>query len=125
VFAPGFKAQVLVNHCKYMYIDMVHLESEGTQNLKNLLKLEGCTILFLWSQVTRPFKEKSSLICHKSHWQLKRWTEIYGACSVVTIVDCQVPENLTREMPDVSWLIQVTEEILISLWKSQVTRAEE
>jgi hypothetical protein len=79
----------------------------------------------LRSQVTRPFKEKSLLICHMSHWLPKRWTEISGACGAVTIVDCQVPENLAEEMPDVSQLIQVTEEILISSWRSQVTRAEE
>jgi len=52
-------------------------------------------------------------------------TEISSAASTVTIVDCQVPENLAEEMPDVSRLIQVTEEILISSWRSQVTRDEE
>ena|ERR1700729_291633 len=86
------------------------------------------TVLFrptLRSQVTGHFEEKSLLICHKSHWRLKRWTEISGACGTVTIVDCQVPDNLAEEMPDVSRLIQITEEILISSWWSQVTRAEE
>jgi len=52
-------------------------------------------------------------------------TEISSAASTVTIVDCQVPENVAEEMPDVSRLIQVTKEILISLWWSQVTRAKE
>jgi hypothetical protein len=55
----------------------------------------------------------------------QRWTEFFGARGAVNITYCDGPQDLYEEMSKKSWLIPGTEEILISLWQSQVTRAKE
>jgi hypothetical protein len=79
----------------------------------------------LRSQVTRPFEKKSWLICHKSPWQPKRWTEISSACGAVAVTNCHNPESTAKEMSNVQQLTQDIKENLISSWRSQVTMAEE